>query len=57
MIRKKKGKMGRPPKSKDQKYSEFISIKVTRKEKAMLSQKAKKRGITLSTLMMGSWRS
>lgn len=54
--RKKKTKVGRPPKPPGEKYGEIICLKVTRAEKAMLKREARKRGISLGALLMSRWR-
>ena len=54
--RKKKKRMGRPPKPATKKYSEIVCIKMTKAERAMLAREAKKRGITVSALLMLQWR-
>jgi len=48
--------MGRPPKPPGEKFSEIISLKLTRAEKRRLVAEAKRLGISVSALLMRPWR-
>lgn len=54
MPRKKR--MGRPPKAAAEKRSEQVNVRVTKAERARLETEAKRLGISLSVLLMYSWR-
>ena len=56
MSMKKKTKMGRPPKAPADKYGEHVNVHMTQAERAMLEAEAKKRGLSLSSLLMSPWR-
>jgi hypothetical protein len=47
---------GRPPKPPGEKQGHKITIYVTETERAQLETEAKKRGVSLSTLLMSPWR-
>ena len=55
-TKKKKARMGRPPKPPAEKFSEKVTIKMTRAERTWLEAKARKEGLSLSALLMGPWR-
>ena len=54
-MRKKK-RMGRPPKPKDEKYSAQILVAMTEGERKMLERLAREKGVSLSALMMQAFR-
>jgi len=56
MKAKRKKKMGRPPKSASEKQSRQINIRVTQAEWKILEAEAKRRGISISALLMKPWR-
>jgi len=49
-------RMGRPPKRASEKYSKTVCMKVTKAEYAALKAEARKRGVTVSALLLGPWR-
>ena len=49
--------MGRPPLPPEEVRSEFVTIRVTKREKKKLQAEAKKSGMTVGDLLMRSWRS
>lgn len=53
---KTRKRMGRPPKAANEKFSEQVNVKMTSAELSMLKAEAKRRGVSLSALMMGPWR-
>jgi hypothetical protein len=55
-MRKKKTKMGRPPKAPGDKYSAHILVNMRQAERVRLDAEAKKRGLSLSALLMSPWR-
>ncbi len=48
--------MGRPPKPRDKKMSRVVGVKVTEAELKTLRTEAKKRGTSVSGLLMEPWR-
>ncbi len=49
-------RLGRPPKPHGEKYGKMVSFKVTEAELKRLTTEARRRGISLSALMMEPWR-
>ena len=56
MPKKKKARMGRPPKPRDEVYSVNASVRMTQAEYARLKGEAKRQGATVSELLMRPWR-
>jgi len=52
----KRKRMGRPPKKASEKYSRTVCVKVTQAEYRALRAEAKRRGVTLSALLLAPWR-
>jgi len=55
-MKGKKVKMGRPPKAPAEKYSAQVNIHMRQAERVRLDAEAKKRGLSLSALLMCPWR-
>jgi len=55
-TKRKRSKMGRPPKRPSERYSEQVNVHMTRAEKARLEAEAKRLGIPLPALLMLPWR-
>lgn len=55
MKKAKKSKMGRPPKPPNEKQSECIMVRVTKAQRRFLEKEAKRRGLSLSGLLMLPW--
>ena len=53
---KRKSKMGRPAKPAAQRRSRFLSIRLTRQERAQVEAAAKKQGLSMGDLLMSPWR-
>ena len=51
---KSKKKMGRPPLKPQQRRSVIVTVRMTKKERIELEQKAKKVGLSLSTYILRS---
>ena len=51
-----KPKMGRPPLPRGMQRTEQLNVRATRAERRMLEAEAKRRGITVSDLLMEPWR-
>ena len=49
-------KLGRPPKPPAELYSAQANVKMTQAERALLDAEARKRGLSLSALLMSPWR-
>ena len=47
---------GRPPKQPASRQSEMLSVYVTMAERRRLEAEAKRRGVSLSSLLMSPWR-
>jgi hypothetical protein len=56
MGKKKKAKMGRPPKPLDEKQGVKVTVYMTEDERKQLEALADKEGISLSSLLMKPWR-
>ena len=54
--KKAKTKMGRPPKPPGEKQSACIMVRVTPAERKELEAEAKRRGVSLSALLMEAWK-
>jgi len=55
-TKKRKTKMGRPPKSKDQKQGERVSVNMTREEREALAQDAARAGLSLASYLLDCWK-
>jgi hypothetical protein len=53
---KQKPRMGRPPLPPGQRKTTQLTVSVRKGEKAMLEVAARKRGVTVSELLMQPWR-
>ncbi|MCK4670762.1 MAG: hypothetical protein KAT43_06175 [Nanoarchaeota archaeon] len=51
-----KKRMGRPFKPPEEKYSEQVNVRMTKAERKRLDAEAKRRGVSLSGLLMLPWR-
>lgn len=51
-----KARMGRPPLPPSKRRTTEIAVAMTKAEAAMLKSKARKRGLTVSELLMLPWR-
>ena len=51
-----KHRTGRPPKKSAEKWSERITVYMTKAEKARLELLAEQEGVTLASLIMRPWR-
>lgn len=48
--------MGRPPLPPSERQARIVSVRVTEAELKMLRAEAKRRGVTVSALLLGPWR-
>ena len=55
-MKKLRKKMGRPPKAAGEKQSERVVMRVTKAEKQRLKAEARKKGLSISGLLLRSWR-
>jgi len=55
-MKPKKPRMGRPPKRPKDLHSSCIMVRVTARERRMLDAEARRRGLSLSALLMEPWR-
>lgn len=51
-----KPKRGRPPKAARERRDDQLCVSLTGGERAMLEREAKRRGLTVSELLMAPWR-
>jgi hypothetical protein len=56
MGQKKGKKMGRPPKPRDEKLSQRVTVWLTIAERQQIEQEARQTGRTLSEAIMSRWR-
>ena len=54
--KKRKRKVGRPPKSPTDRLACLVNVRVTKAERARFESEAKKLGVSLSELLMKPWR-
>jgi Mobilization protein NikA len=54
--KRSKTKMGRPPKSKDTKQGERVSVNMTREEREALAKDAAKAGMSLAAYLLDCWK-
>ena len=55
-AKKPKKKMGRPPKPPGEKYSEIVTVKMTKAERKRIKAEMKRAGLSLSAVLMRPWR-
>ncbi len=55
-MSKKGKKMGRPPVPENKRRGEIITLRVTARERAQLKAEAKRKGVSVSDLLMRPWR-
>jgi len=55
-ARKTKKRMGRPPKPPGEKYSEIVTVKMTKAERRRIKAEMKRTGLSLSGVLMRPWR-
>lgn len=54
--KKRRKRMGRPPKRPAERRSVEVNVSMTRAERALLRKRAKALGVSVSELLMGPWR-
>jgi len=55
-TKKPTGKMGRPPKPKDEKQGERVTVNMTREEREALTKEAACAGLSLAAFLLDCWR-
>ena len=55
-AKRAKKKMGRPPKPPGEKYSEIVTVKMTKAERKRIKAEMKRTGLSLSAVLMRPWR-
>jgi len=56
MKGKKKSKMGRPPIPERKRRSAIVAVRLTRGERARLGREARRRGMTITEVLLEHWR-
>jgi hypothetical protein len=56
MAKKKRARMGRPPKAAAQRRTECVMIRLTKAEKRILEREARQLGLSLSAVILKPWR-
>ena len=56
MGKKKLKKLGRPPKPREEKLSQRVTVWLTIEERQLIEQEARQTGRTLSEMIMSRWR-
>ena len=55
-TKKPKAKMGRPPKPRDEKQGERVTVNMTREEREALTQDAARAGLSLASYLLDCWK-
>ena len=54
--RKAKAKMGRPPKLRDEKQGERVTVNMTRQDRRSLAREAAQAGMSLAAYLLDCWK-
>ena len=55
-TKKPKSKMGRPPKPRNEKQGERVTVNMTREEREALTQDAARAGLSLASYLLDCWK-